>query len=200
MNQRLFAALDLPPLVLEALAEVAKRLRAQLPQHGVRWVRPEGIHLTLRFYGETRPEQVPDLQAGLTRVVSGLSPIELGLSDLGVFPNAVAPRVIWVGLTGALEALQTLNTRLETEAQALGFRPETRPFTPHLTLGRVNQLRAPEKQQLSQLLKETVVNAPGPFQLNQLSLINSDLKPMGAVYTRLGSALLSEAHPAAAHL
>lgn len=195
MKQRLFAALDLPTLVRDALAVGAKRLRTALPQNSVRWVRPDGIHLTLRFFGDTQPELVPALQAALARSVSGLGPVELELDDLGVFPNAVAPRVIWVGLRGALEVLQTLQQRLESEARALGFRPETRPFTPHLTLGRVNQLRAPEKQKLAQLLKERVVSAPGPFVLDQLSLIKSDLKPMGAIYTPLGSAWLRAGRP-----
>jgi 2'-5' RNA ligase len=196
MNQRLFAALDLPPAVREALAEVTAYLRDQLPRNGVRWVRPAGIHLTLRFYGDVTNEQAPHLQTSLAKAARGVAPIALELSGLGVFPNAVAPRVVWVGIAGDLEPLQKIQTALEADARALGFTPETRPFTPHLTLGRVNQLRAPEKQRLSQLLKETPVKSPGRFTLDRLSLIKSDLKPAGAVYTPLFTATLAgETHP-----
>jgi RNA 2',3'-cyclic 3'-phosphodiesterase len=194
MNQRLFAALELPTSVLASLAEVIKRLRADLPPASVRWVRPEAIHLTVRFYGATPPERLSALQASLFKAASGLDAIELELDRLGVFPNAVAPRVIWVGLKGMLEALETLNSQLETQARAVGFRAEIRPFTPHLTLGRVNRLRAPDKQKLSQLIKETALNAVGPFTLDHVSLIKSELKPTGAVYTRLLSAPLNESH------
>src|SRR5262245_48306224 len=112
MNQRLFAALDLPTPVLNSLAEVVQQLRTTLPSGSVRWVRPEGIHLTMRFYGETRSEQVPALQEALAQAANQVAPIELELSGLGIFPNLVAPRVIWVGLTGALDVLQTLNALL----------------------------------------------------------------------------------------
>lgn len=191
MNQRLFAALDLPVDVLDYLAGLMQRLRAGLPHNAVRWVRSAGIHLTVRFYGETKSEQVAALQASLAKAIAGLSPIELKLNGLGVFPNAVAPRVVWVGVAGDVAMVAKIQTALENEARAVGFRPETRPFTPHLTLGRVNQLRAPDKQRLTQLLQDTPVNLPAPFMLNRVSLIKSELKPTGAVYTPLWSALLS---------
>lgn len=194
MKQRLFAALDLPAGVVDRLIEVVKRLRAHLPRNSVRWVQTEGIHLTVRFYGETQAEQVTALHDSLTKAAIGLNPIELKLSGLGVFPNAVAPRVIWAGVVGAVDSVQKLQTALETDARALGFRPETRPFTPHLTLGRVNQLRASDKQMLSQLLKETAMNAPDPFRLEQVSLIKSELKPTGAVYTPLFTIPFQPAH------
>lgn len=195
MKQRLFAALDLPTLVLERLAEVVKQLRAGLPQNSVRWARPEGIHLTVRFYGETRTGQVTALQSSLAQATAGLGPIELNLSGLGIFPNAVAPRVVWAGVAGEVDVVQKIQAALELDARALGFRAETRPFTPHLTLGRVNQLSAPDKQKLSQLLKDTPVTAPGPFRLDRVSLIKSELRPTGAVYTQLWSAPLKGSSP-----
>lgn len=185
MNQRLFAALELPTEVLNRLAEAVRSLRVSLPPHSVRWVRPEGIHLTVRFYGETKPEQVKALQDSLAKAALGVSPLELKLSGLGIFPNAVAPRVIWAGVVGDVDVIQKLQTTLEMDARALGFRSETRPFTPHLTLGRVNQLSATDKQTLSQLLQRTPLNAPDPFKLDRMSLIKSELRPTGAVYTPL---------------
>ncbi len=195
MNHRLFAALDLPANVLEALAEVMARLREALPRQSVRWARPNGIHLTVRFYGETQMEQVTALQDSLTKATAGLGPIELELNGLGVFPNAVAPRVIWAGVAGDVDSAQKIQTALESDARALGLRPETRPFTPHLTLGRVNPLRASDKQKLNQRLKATPIKSPGRFVVNRLSLIKSELKPMGAVYTSLFSVSLNGPRP-----
>lgn len=197
MNLRLFAALDLPVSVLGYLSAIMTQLRADLPRNAVRWVRPEGIHLTVRFYGETKPEQIKALQDSLAQATTGLGPIELKLNGLGIFPNTVAPRVIWAGVAGQVDAVQRIQTALETGARAIGFRPETRPFTPHLTLGRVNQLRAPDKQRLSQLVNEAPLNAPNPFTLDRVSLIKSELKPTGAVYTQLWSALLTGQHSSA---
>jgi len=101
----------------------------------VKWVRPEGIHMTVKFLGEVEPEREPELRAALTRAAAGGRPLPLAVRGFGVFPDATRPRVIWAGLD-ADPTLELLQHRVEQEFSPLGFPPEGRPFRPHLTLGR----------------------------------------------------------------
>ena len=191
MSLRLFSALELPTPITENLAALSDRLREQMPRQSVRWVQPRNIHLTLKFYGEVKPEKVAALQESLTQAVLGRAPLTLALNGLGLFPNAVRPRVVWVGLSGQLEALGALQTAVEQGAAGLGFPPEARAFAPHLTLGRVTEnLRPPDWPRLGAALR-ALTFAPQTFTVEQVALIRSELKPAGSVYTRLFSALLA---------
>jgi 2'-5' RNA ligase len=191
MSLRLFIALELPAAITETLDGLIARLREQTPRGGVRWVRAEGIHLTLKFFGEVKPERVAEIQNALTQAVAGRAPLALELNGCGVFPNALAPRVAWAGLAGELTQLRALQTAVERGAAALGYPPEARGFTPHLTLGRVTeQLRPAERPHVGQALK-ALTFAPQPFIAERVSLIRSDLRPTGAVYTALITAPLN---------
>lgn len=190
MTLRLFSALELPAPITESLAALRHRLQGQMPRQSVRWVQPRNIHLTLKFYGEVKPEQVAALQESVTHAVLGCAPLTLALNGLGLFPNAVRPRVVWVGLGGELEALGALQAAVEQGAAGLGFPPEARGFTPHLTLGRVTEnLRPPDRPRISAALR-ALTFAPQTFTVEQVALIRSELKPAGSVYTRLFSAPL----------
>jgi len=130
---RLFVALNLPDQVRRALWDAAAPVRdLGLP---VRWVSPEGIHLTLKFLGDVADEQEPELRAALTRAAGGGRPLPVAVRGFGVFPDYVRPRVIWAGLDPD-PALELLQHRVEREFGPLGFPTEGRPFHPHLTLGR----------------------------------------------------------------
>lgn len=189
---RVFAALELPALVRRQLAEVSDHLRAALPPGSVRWVRSDGIHLTLQFYGEVDRARLPGLEAALTTAASTVGPLTLALAGLGAFPNPARARVVWVGLSGDLDALRQLQAAVVAGGQALGFPPEDRGFQPHLTLGRVNQpLRPPDQRRLAEALAAARVPPGAPFRLETLSLMRSDLRPGGAVYTALVAARLA---------
>ena len=191
MNARVFAALELPPDVRQALSGVIAGFRESLPQGCVRWVRAERVHLTLKFYGEVRPDRLADIQAFLTRAADKAGPISLAVEGLGVFPNPIRPQVIWTGVTGDLSALRALQKAVEDGATALGFESEARPYSPHLTLGRVNErLRPAERQTLAQFLAQTRVARLGEFRAETLNLMRSELRPGGSVYTRLFAAPL----------
>jgi 2'-5' RNA ligase len=193
---RVFAALELPPELSRRLTEVISGLSKALPRGSVRWVRPEGIHLTLKFFGEVAPSKLADLQAGLAQAAGNAAPIALTLEGLGVFPNPLRPRVIWVGVAGGVEALGALYQAVEEATASLGFKPEARGFSPHLTLGRVNgALRPAERQALGEALRAGSVDRLGDFTADSLSLMGSELKPGGAVYTRLYSAPLGGRNP-----
>ncbi len=181
---RLFTALELPAEVRRQLASVSAELRAALPRGRVRWVRPEGIHLTLKFYGEVAGTRLPELQAVLRQAAGDVPPLQLALNGLGTFPNLNRPRVIWVGLQGEIDRLRALQRAVETASIPLGFEPEARGFTPHLTLGRVNEGWAPaDTRALSAAFARLEPGRQDAFVAGTLNLMRSDLKPEGATYT-----------------
>ncbi|MDW8326895.1 MAG: RNA 2',3'-cyclic phosphodiesterase [Anaerolineales bacterium] len=189
---RLFAALELPASILTQLAALTKALQAGAPQGSVRWVRPEGVHLTLKFYGEVEAKQVKDLQAVLTEAATTAGPLTFTLAGVGAFPNLTRPRVIWAGVAGDVAALKRLQTAVEAASVRLGFAPEAKPFNPHLTLGRVHRpLRPQEHGRLAQVLEQAQTPPGEPFTLDALSLMRSELRRGGALYTRLFSAPLT---------
>jgi 2'-5' RNA ligase len=192
LRYRLFSAVELPPALREQLAEVQARFQAGVPRGSVRWVRPASIHVTLKFYGSVKADKVPAIEAGLERAARQVPPIQLSVQGLGVFPRPAKPQVIWVGLQGDLGPLQQLAAAVEAEATALGFPAETRPFTPHLTLGRVQSGLRPEAlKQLLNFLQQADVQALGDFRPETLNLMRSELRPTGSVYERLFSVPLA---------
>ena len=181
---RTFIAICPPPPILAALGDLVAALARRWPQQSVRWVRPAGIHLTLRFLGEAAAEQVATLRAGLDQVAVQHAPFELHLKSLGCFPNPRRPRVIWVGLEDLEERLRELQRAVEEQVRSLGWEPEERTFRPHLTLGRVRQRQRPPEA-------TWVRQPPGlSFRAEAIELIQSRLKPSGAEYTTLERALL----------
>jgi RNA 2',3'-cyclic 3'-phosphodiesterase len=194
LSVRVFAALELPPDLKRQLAEVQTGFQDLLAGDGVRWVRPDGIHLTLKFYGEVPPEQVSEIEAGLGRSAASAEPIHAAVGGLGVFPDSRRPQVIWTALQGELLPLQRLQAAVEREAQALGFTPEARAFTPHLTLGRVRPgVKTAERERLMQALAQMRAQSLGDFSPGHLSLMRSELRAGGSVYTRLFAAALPAA-------
>jgi 2'-5' RNA ligase len=192
LSWRIFAALELPPELQQQLARLQNELEAAVPPRSVRWVRAQGIHLTLRFYGDVEPERVPGIQAGLSRAAASTAPMALQVKGVGVFPNAARPTVIWAGVRGDIELLQRLQAAVEKEAATLGFKPEARAYTPHLTLGRVNYgLRAGDVRKLMETLAQTGAQTFGEFTPGHLSLMNTELRTGGSVYTQLSVASLA---------
>jgi len=180
---RLFVAIELSDDVREALARVQSELR-KLPLPPLRWVRPEGVHLTLKFLGETPTERVPAIEAALRQAVAGLSPFPVALGPLGTFGGR-RPRVLWVGMTGDVDRLQELQGLVERGLAALGFPREGRPYSPHLTLARV-----PPAAAAGPALEEALAAAPplrASMEAREVSLMVSRLQPGGAVYERLAA-------------
>jgi 2'-5' RNA ligase len=181
---RLFTALELPAPVRRQLADVMTALSAALPRGGVRWVRADGIHLTLKFYGEVSGEKLAGLQAVVTQAAAGVAPLALALNGLGTFPDLSRPRVIWAGLAGEVDRLKALQRAVEEASRPLGFVPEARGFTPHLTLGRVEPgWQSADRKNLEGALARLGPGLSGAFTAGTLALMRSDLRPGGAVYT-----------------
>jgi RNA 2',3'-cyclic 3'-phosphodiesterase len=175
---RLFVALNFPPPLRQALWEATAALRE--PGWPVKWVRVDGIHLTLKFLGEVAEEREPDLRAALTRAVAGARALPLVLGGFGVFPDLRRPRVVWVGVTPD-PALELLQHQVEREFAALGFATEARAFRPHVTLGRATREARPAafarfEAALGGLAYEQAV------VVHAVDLMQSTLQSGGAVY------------------
>lgn len=186
---RTFIAIELPPGVKRVMGDVEQELKAASPAP-VRWVKPDNIHLTLKFLGNVDSALTPGLIDGVREAVAGLGPFHLSLAGLGAFPNPARARVVWVGLEGDLEPLADLQQRVEGQTAKLGFAKDERPFSPHLTLGRVNNASSDQQRLLKDALLGLSVPAYEGFEVNEIVVLRSELRPGGAVYTPLGRASL----------
>lgn len=179
---RLFIAIELPGEIRQAIAGVQEELRKTGANAG--WTRPEGVHLTLKFLGEVPENNVAGIPAALTGAVQGTGTLDLAVEGAGAFPNAKAPRVLWLGVTGDLEKLAKLQAAVEDAMAGLGFKREDRAFSPHLTLARI---RFPKPRDDWQRKIENIRGVKlGRFRADRVSLMKSELRPEGAVYTEIG--------------
>lgn len=175
---RAFVALNLPDGTRRALWEATAALRER--DFPVTWVRPEAMHVTLKFLGDTDDDRSAELGAALHRAAGGTPPQPLVLEGFGAFPDVARPRVLWVGIA-AEPALELLQHGLEREFESLGFPIEARPFQPHLTLGRVKREARPQAFRgldaaLARLrFSETVL-------VESVDLMRSTPGPQGSVY------------------
>jgi 2'-5' RNA ligase len=182
---RSFIAIELPDEVKETVALIIKRLRPAQHRY-VKWVSPEGTHLTIKFLGNIYASQIPQITGILKTAAGRVPPLELRLGGLGMFPNEQRPRVIWVALEGNTEPLAAMQREIEQALAPLGFAPENRAFTPHLTLGRVRDNASPEeRKEIGSVVKEKKIDYDASFTLKELSLMKSTLTPTGAIYNRL---------------
>lgn len=183
---RLFVACLLPEDALAALAEGQQEfLRAGAPK--LRWVRPEGIHLTLKFLGEVPSDRLPAIEAKLSQASAGVQPFDLALDRLGTFGGRKGPRVLWAGITGDLDPLIALQHRVDSSLAELDFEPEDRTFHPHLTLARAsNDLMIVQQRHLEGLVRK--IDLPNiKIPVTKVSLLRSILGHGGAVYTELAA-------------
>jgi len=190
---RTFIAIELDEDLLGHLVRVQDRLRTQVAPRSVRWVRPEGVHLTLKFLGDTLPDQVEAVKAALDRAASEVSPFTFSVGGVGCFPNTYRPRVVWVGLQEPTGTLSRLRDAVESHVAPLGFPAENRPFHPHLTLGRVQRHASKsEVREVGEVVASAGVGALDEMRVTRVSYIKSDLRPSGAVYTILHEARLQQ--------
>ena len=187
---RAFVAIELPEQVRSVLNQLQNNLRRSKAA-SVKWAGPEGIHLTLKFLGNVDASEMPKLKEALSGAVGGIAPFKLELSNPGAFPNIHAPRVVWVGVGGEMETLQTLHNNVERELAPLGFSPEERSFSPHLTLGRMREgSTADDRRCLGGAVASLKVGEKPTFEVGALSLMRSTLTPRGAIYSCLASFVL----------
>lgn len=187
---RAFIAIELPDHIRSALAELQNTLKKR-EAAAVKWVAPGSIHLTLKFLGNIRDDTVTSISGAISAATQGTAPFQLELTKTGVFPHLRAPRVVWVGLGGETDTLAALQQDIERALVPLGFPPEGRGFSPHLTMGRVRETASPvERRRLGELVASLGIGRVLPFQAGSVSLMRSTLSREGAIYSCLASFVL----------
>lgn len=183
---RIFVAIPLPESLQHELGDVQHRLQGRLPQGSVRWVSADGIHLTLKFLGDTPRNEIPKVRDALTVVARNAPSVELTAEGLGCFPRPSRPRVLWVGVREPTGRLKVLYQAVEEAMTSLGYRPERHSFTPHLTLGRVRRgTSRRDERRIGEAITDMTVGELATFTAERFELIRSALKPTGAEYTTL---------------
>ncbi len=184
---RAFIAIDLSPEIHQRLDEVVQDYRSQLANVPIRWVAVTNIHLTLKFLGEVSLSNLDMLTHMLQAEVSTHYQFEISVGGSGAFPNNRQPHVIWVGVEAPQE-LTVIQNGIEAATARLGYAREERPFSPHLTLGRVSRnATSQDVKEISKSLEKTRVGFLGATCVEKVNLYRSDLRPTGAIYTQIFS-------------
>jgi 2'-5' RNA ligase len=184
---RAFIAIELPAEVKASLARVQDELRRREPA-AIKWVAPDSVHLTLKFLGNVDAAKIEPIAAAMSRAVEGIGAFEVSLGTPGAFPNLRAPRVICIRLGGDTDSLSALQRGIERSVAPLGFPPEKRPFSPHLTLGRVRDTAsANDRRFLGETVSSLDVETSLSFNVETVSLMRSTLTPARAIYDRIAS-------------
>jgi 2'-5' RNA ligase len=174
-------AIEIPRTILKKIEEVQDDLKSS--RADVRWVNPEKIHLTLKFFGNIDESRIDPIVKSIERPTQTISPFSLKVRGVGAFPHLKNPRVIWMGLVDGKEVLVSFQKQLEKELEKIGFEPEERAFHPHLTLGRMKSSKA--REELTGRMERHKEEEFGDFQVERVVLFKSDLKPTGPIYTPL---------------
>lgn len=184
---RAFIAVDLSGEIKDRLAKVQAGLEAS--RADVKWVEPENIHLTLKFLGEISEDQAIKVKQILDGVASGFKPFEITLSGIGAFPKLDYPRVIWIGIEKGKAESEEIAKKLEEELLAAGFPKDARPFSAHITIGRVRS--AKNKEALKEAVSST---SPQPIaqKVSSVILYQSTITSKGPIYTPLHTSLLNK--------
>lgn len=188
---RAFIAVDLTPEMRTQLDSLTGRMRRLTGQQTLRFAAASGIHLTLKFLGEISTDLAGGLHAVLDEAASRVRPFPVRVRGVGCFPSSRQPRVLWVGLEDHGGDLRTLQQAVETGSARLGLPKEDRPFSPHLTLARVRRDAGPEAAACVRFVLESEAGLDlGEMPIEAIHLFRSELRPSGAVYSRLHTAAL----------
>jgi 2'-5' RNA ligase len=160
-------------------------LQQDLRASGLRagWVKPQNIHLTLKFLGDIKTGDIDDVGSAMKAAAEGWAPFALTAGGIGFFPGIKQPRVIWVGVGGQIQPLFALQRNLEDRLAAAGFPKDKRSFKGHLTLGRLRD--RPDPAVIGRILQSYSDFGKAEFAVHRIVLFKSDLKPSGAVYSHL---------------
>jgi len=178
---RTFIAIELPEKIIYTISKVQEEIKSYGLK--IRWVRPENIHLTLKFLGDIKTADTEKVARAVSESATGYPALSLAVKGIGVFPGIKKPRVLWLGISKQLDLLTALQKTLDEKLEAMGFPKEKRPFRGHLTLGRIKSVIDPKT--LHDVLKEFIQFESESFFADKIILYKSDLKPNGAVYTKL---------------
>ena len=183
---RLFVACEVPDDVKRDISEVIESLRSR-SNNAVRWIKPDGVHVTLKFLGEVPVKKLPAVKLAIQEAVVGHSPFELEFSNIGTFGGREGLRLMWVGVAGDVLRLEALVRAVNAALAVVGFEPERRPFRPHLTLGRVrDEVPTRQRAEIEVEVGKTVVPVTS-WRTAQVSLMRSRFTSQGASYEVLAT-------------
>ena len=176
---RTFIGIELEPEMRADISQEISYLHGHFPK--VRWVRPENLHLTLKFVGTIKPNELSDVFTATEDALADCDPFSLQLSGLGAYPDAIYPRTIWAGCAMGRDRLQLLAKNIEDELATLGYPPERRPYSPHLTLGRVKQPSF--ARGIEEYIEDGKQMDFGACDISEVVVYMSELKKDGAIYS-----------------
>lgn len=187
MNQtaiRSFFACEISSTNLSAISQLLENLKAVSPKPA-KWVNPDNMHLTIKFIGEFNPSDLEDMRSTLEKALSSLPSFNLEIKGMGAFPSLSKPKVVWLGIN-ADNTLFKLVKIVNNETEKYGYVSEKRPFSAHITLGRVKPYASLEEIKtigsVIRLNKDIVI---GSQRIEDLYFFRSDLTPKGPVYQTL---------------
>jgi len=185
---RTFIAVDLPADIHDCLEKVSDQLKEHMGSVPVRWVLPQNIHLTLKFLGDVSPSNIEVLAELLNTEAAHQKPMVISVGGVGAYPKVRSPRVVWVGVEAPPEMVD-LQKAIDSQMTRIGYSPDRRPFSPHLTLGRVSRNATPlEVRKIGDSLISKKIGFLGVARIRSVHIFRSDLRPSGAEYTKLFTA------------
>lgn len=187
---RTFIAIELPEEIKQALSSIQNRLKET--EADVQWVKPQNIHLTLKFPGDINEETIEKIKDILGEIAETTPPFQMRIGSLGTFPKIDFPRVLWAGVIQGEAESKKIADRLESRLEKISIVKEKRDFSAHATLGRVRSGKNKEKlaNMLNKLKNEMEILE---FRVEKLTLFASKLTPQGPVYESLQEAILKSA-------
>ena len=192
MMLRSFLAIEIPPSIQGAISSQIESIKRNFPKPAIRWVTTGNIHLTLKFLGEASPRSLDQIASSVESEINQIKPFSIPFSEAGVFPNARKPRIIWIGLNNSKE-LDSIHKLIESVTISLGFQREERPFSPHITLGRVNDFfPATELGKLLTEIRSIDISLIENLEVKSVTIFKSDLQPKGPVYISTHSISLKQ--------
>jgi len=185
MMIRSFIAIEISKSIQDAISRQIASLKQKYPNPGIRWVPSVNIHLTLKFLGEVSSQNLEILAKTIGDETKGLKPFSIPFLETGIFPNSRRPKVIWIGLSYQANLI-TLYKIIEAVSSSLGYQSEERPFTPHITLGRVgNDLSPITIQKMMEDLRSIDISSLEPVYIKSIKIFKSDIKLKGPVYSTI---------------
>ena len=189
---RTFIAVDFPIEIKEKIIEITAYFQSKLPPAQIKWVEPDHMHLTLKFMGETPHDKLVQIKQSIHQVISVFPSFEIEIKALGMYPNNQRPRVIWLGIN-AENYLILLHNQLDQALKGEGIKSDRRPFSPHLTIGRVRRNADQESIiQIGKILSQFKIASLGSIKIDEILYYQSVLTPQGPIYTILQSTSLNQ--------
>ncbi|MBA4420735.1 MAG: RNA 2',3'-cyclic phosphodiesterase [Anaerolinea sp.] len=189
---RAFIAIELSTETRYSIQQVVNGYNQSIPRGWVRWVGVVNLHLTLKFLGDVPVELLPDIYQHMDITAAGVTSFNGVAAGVGMFPSSQKPRVIWLGLD-AKQALSNLAGSLENELAKINIMREEKPFSPHLTIGRVNRdLTDDQLSKLGAIILRSQPGVVGEVTVERITLFRSDLRESGPIHTPLHQSALGK--------